>query len=622
MCGIAGATRGLLGNSPKKTLQRMNEVMLHRGPDMGEILYDDLMGLCHRRLSIIDLSEDGRQPMSTPDGRYSIVFNGEIYNFQELRRELCNLGYTFHSKTDTEVLLYLFVEFGPSSLTRLRGMFAYVIWDKKEKKLFGARDRIGKKPLYYYRSGSGFAFASELKSLLTISCVPRKVDQTAFLDYLHYLFIPHPKTIYQDIFKLEPGQYFIWQENSITLKYYWDVDFSQPLDGSSEEIAEKLLAEVREATDCRLISDVPLGAFLSGGIDSSGIVALMAEALNKPVSTCSIGFHDKSVDEAVDASKFANLLQTNHHEHYIQDEPERIIRKLVYHFDEPFSDSSMVPTYYVSHLARKHVTVALSGDGGDENFAGYQKYSADLLENRIRSLFPHYLLETGARCTGRFQTGVLKRLHSLLYSTSLSPEQAFFLTNTFITGSQLQDILSDKLLKVSKEYDPGWHISRYYRHANGPDHLARILYTDLKLYLPGDILVKVDRMSMANSLEVRSPLLDHKLIEFAARIPSSLKIRKNEKKYILKKSFKRILPPEILKRRKHGFVVPLGHWFRFELREMAESSIFNNDLMADYFNMGEIGTLWSQHQQERIDHGTLLWTIFIFSLWLEETIGC
>ena len=618
MCGIAGATRKLLGNSPEKTLQCMNEVMRHRGPDMGEIMYDDMMGLCHRRLSIIDLSEDGRQPMSTADGRYSIVFNGEIYNFPELRQELQGLGYTFRSKTDTEVLLHLYVEYGPASLSRLRGMFAYVIWDNREKLLFGARDRIGKKPLHYYRRGRDFAFASELKSLLAIEDIPRKVDNTAFLDYLHYLFIPHPKTIYQDIHKLEPGQYFLWQENRFALDYYWDVDFSNQIQGTDEEVAEALLAEIREATSCRLISDVPLGAFLSGGIDSSGIVAMMAEALDAPVSTCSIGFRDKAIDEAENAGRFARILHANHHEHYIRDEPARIVRKLVYHFDEPFADSSMVPTYYVSLLARKHVTVALSGDGGDESFAGYQKYSADLLENRVRSLCPRLLLEAAARCTRKFRSGPLKRLHSLLHASALPPEKAFFLTNTFITQRQLQEILADSLLHLAGSYDPSGHITRYYEQANGPDHLARILYTDLKMYLPGDILAKVDRMSMANSLEVRSPLLDHQLIEFAARIPSNLKMRSGKKKFILKKAFSNILPDEVLERRKQGFVVPLANWFRYELRDMAEKAILGNDKMACYFNTEGLRAIWTDHQQGTIDHGTLLWTIFIFSLWLDE----
>lgn len=618
MCGIAGATRTLLGKSPDKVLMRMNEVMLHRGPDMGEVMYDDMIGLCHRRLSIIDLSEDGRQPMSTSDGRYTIVFNGEIYNFLELRKKLAGLGYKFKSRTDTEVLLYLYIEYGPESLKKIRGMFAYVIWDNVEKKLFGARDRIGKKPFYYYYKGDKFAFASELKSLLTIESIPRRIDNTAFIDYLYYLFVPHPKSIYQDICKLEPGQYLIWQNNKLILDYYWDVDFSKPFTESAEELSEALLDEIREATTCRLISDVPLGAFLSGGIDSSGIVAIMSEVLDEPVLTCSIGFHDKAIDEAENAEKFARRLHTIHRKHYIQNEPARIIRKLVYHFDEPFADSSMVPTYYVSHLARKHVTVALSGDGGDENFAGYQKYSVDMLENYIRSFLPTFFLKCSARCTNRFRRGLFKRLNSFLDSVSLPPDQAFFLTNTFVTCRQLQHILSHEILNLCETYEASDHITRYYRQANGPDHLSRILYTDLKMYLPGDILVKVDRMSMANSLEVRSPLLDHKLIEFAARIPSNLKMRNGKKKYILKKAFGKILPREILERRKQGFVVPLDHWFRYELRDMAEKSILGNEMMSVYFNLEGVRTIWDEHQQAKGNHGTLLWTIFVFSLWLEE----
>lgn len=618
MCGIAGATRNLLGQDPACLLRQMNEAMIHRGPDMGEIAFDDDMGLCHRRLSIIDLSEEGKQPMSTQDGRYTIVFNGEIYNFLELRKELQSIGYEFHSKTDTEVLLYLYAEHGPASLARIRGMFAYVIWDKVEKRLFGARDRIGKKPFHYYMRDDEFAFASELKSLTAIEAIPRRVDNTAFLDYLHYLFIPHPKTIYQDIYKLEPGHYLTWQDNTITIDQYWDVDFSQSLKGSVEEISESLLSEIRDAVSCRLISDVPLGAFLSGGIDSSGVVALMAETLLEPVSTCSIGFNDKAIDEAADAGRFATTLQTNHHEHYIHDEPAHVIKKLAYHFDEPFADSSMVPTYYVSKLARKNVTVALSGDGGDESFAGYQKYTADLLENRVRSLVPRSLLQVGAMCTGLFHSGQLKRVNSLLKSTALSPGKAFFLTNSFITERQLKQILSEDMLRIASDYDPSEHITRYYNNANGSDHLDKILYTDLKMYLPGDILVKVDRMSMANSLEVRSPLLDHKLIEFAARIPSGLKMRNGEKKYILKKTFSKILPKQIIDRRKHGFVVPLARWFRHELREMAERFIFNNDLMADYLNLQGIRSIWDEHMAGKVDHGTLLWTIFMFSLWQEE----
>ncbi|TKB07421.1 asparagine synthase (glutamine-hydrolyzing) [Desulforhopalus sp. IMCC35007] len=618
MCGIAGATRTLLGETPEEVLFQMNVAMIHRGPDMGDINYDDEIGLCHRRLSIIDLSQDGKQPMSILDGRFTIVFNGEIYNYLELRKGLQDLGYEFHSDTDTEVLLYLYAEYGSTSLLMIRGMFAYVIWDKKEKRLFGARDRIGKKPFFYYQRKNDFAFASELKSLLAIKSIPRKIDNTAFLDYLHYLFIPDPKTIYQNIYKLEPGHFFIFQNNHLAIQQYWDVDFSNQIQGSVGEISEALLAEMREATSCRLISDVPLGAFLSGGIDSSGIVALMAEALTEPVTTCSIGFFDKTIDEATDARQFAEVMQTNHHEHYVRDEPAQIIKKLVYHFGEPFADSSMVPTYYVSKLAKKNVTVALTGDGGDESFAGYQKYSADMFENRVRSMLPNSLLALGARVTNGSDVGLLKRANSLLRSTSLSPGKAFFLTNSFITNRQLDLILSEKMLNLSAEYDPSKHIVRLYDKANGPDHLSKILYTDLKMYLPGDILVKVDRMSMANSLEVRSPLLDHKLIEFAASIPSDLKLKDGEKKFILKNSLKKVLPKAIRSRKKRGFVVPLDHWFRHELKEMAEKEIFHNNFLNEFLNLKSVENIWGEHQSAKVENGTLLWTILMFSLWLKN----
>ncbi|KPK00675.1 MAG: asparagine synthase [Nitrospira bacterium SG8_35_4] len=618
MCGIAGATRGMLGQDAEETLHRMNDVMVHRGPDMGDIYLDSDLGLCHRRLSIIDLSEDGRQPMLSDDGKLVIVFNGEIYNFQELRSELLAKGHTFRTGTDTEVLLYLYKEYGEASIERIRGMFAYTIWDRSEKKLFAARDRIGKKPFYYYAKSGGFAFASEIKSLLQIDRLGTDIDPTALIDYLKYLFIPHPKSIYNDIEKLEPGHYLIYKNGRAEVKQYWDVDFSDPLRSGEGEIIEELLDVVAEAVKCRMISDVPLGAFLSGGVDSSGIVALMARGVSEPVTTCSIGFDDEKHNEAMYAKSFARSLSTNHHEHYIKDEPAGIIEKLVWHFDEPFADSSMVPTYYVSNLARQNVTVALSGDGGDESFAGYEKYSIDRYENMVREFVPHPVLEGIARITNSFQSGLNKRLNSLCSSAALSPAEGFYVTNTFITDVQLKSILTNRIWQEVMEYDPAAHMKRYFNSANGRDHLSKILYADLKLYLPGDILVKVDRMSMANSLEVRSPLLDHKVIEFAARIPSSLKIHRGEKKYALKKSFGKVVPQDVLNRKKHGFVVPLNSWFKNELKEMAEQSIFGDHGMEGYFNMNAIKTLWNEHQACSVSHGTLLWTLFVFSLWLQQ----
>ncbi|NOY53152.1 MAG: asparagine synthase (glutamine-hydrolyzing) [Deltaproteobacteria bacterium] len=616
MCGIAGATRNMLGDFPEKSLERMNAVMTHRGPDMGDIFLDASMGLCHRRLSIIDLSGDGRQPMTSADGRFTIVFNGEIYNFQELRRALSDRGFRFHTRTDTEVLLASYAAYGPACLEQIRGMFAFAIWDRLEGGLFAARDRIGKKPFYYYFAEDRFAFSSEIKSLLEIG-VGREIDPTALIDYLKYLYVPHPKSIYRQIRKLEPGHYLTYRNGALKITEYWDVDFSRPVRADITELEEELLHKIEEAVRCRLISDVPLGAFLSGGVDSSGIVALMARTKDRTVKTCTIGFDDKKHDEAVYAKAFAARLGTDHHEYYIHDEPARIIKKLVWHCDEPFADSSMVPTYYVSEIARKNVTVALSGDGGDENFAGYDKYTVDRYENLARQWVPGSLLSGVMRFTQEAERGPLKRLHSLCRSSLLSPAEAFYVTNTFITDRQLRRVASDSFRKEVEAYDPSGHVKKFYDKANGPDHLSRILYTDLKLYLPGDILAKVDRMSMANSLEVRSPLLDHKIIEYAARIPSSLKLHGTTQKYLLKRAFGEIVGKDIIHREKHGFVVPLADWLRHELRPMAEDALFANEQMAPYFHLPEIRTLWDRHLSGKEDHGTVLWSLFIFSLWLE-----
>jgi len=620
MCGIAGATRNMLGDTPANVLNSMNQVMLHRGPDTGDIFLDSSIGLCHRRLAIIDLSEDGRQPMISSNGRYAIVFNGEIYNFLELTKELSDKGYRFRTKTDTEVLLVCYEEYGPGCLNKIRGMFAFAIWDKLKKKLFAARDRIGKKPLYFHFNKDRFAFSSEIKSLLEINSISKEIDPTAIVDYLKYLFIPHPKSIYKNISKLEPGHYLLFENEKLQISQYWDLDFSEPSRKSHTELEEELLYTIADAVECRLISDVPLGAFLSGGVDSSAVVALMDKISKTPVTTCTIGFDDKLHNEAIDAKDFAASLSTTHHEHYIKDEPAKIVEKLLWYFDEPFADSSMVPTYYVSKVARQNVTVALSGDGGDESFAGYEKYSIDRYENLVRQWTPRLLLDSVSSLASLFPTVTsLKKLNSLSNSAKLTPAEGFYVTNTFATDEQLASLLSKNLSKQVQGYDPSYHLKRYYNSANGPDHIAKILYTDLKLYLPGDILVKVDRMSMANSLEVRSPLLDHKVIELAARIPSSLKLHRGHKKYILKNTFAKILPEDMLTRKKHGFDVPLNNWFRHELKEMAETSLFHNDAMQEFFQIPTIKKIWDQHQSGRNQHGTLLWTLFIFSLWMEKS---
>lgn len=620
MCGISGAVFELIKDDPEALLRSMNNALQHRGPDDSGIYWDDCFGLAHARLSIIDLSDSGRQPMSTEDGRYVIVFNGEIYNFQGLRKELSEKGYCFSTGTDTEVLLNLYKEYREGCLQKLRGMFAFAIWDNKEKELFLCRDRIGKKPLYYFYDGTYIAFASEIKSILKIPSVGKEIAPTAVVDYLKYLYVPHPKSIYKNIYKLEPGHFLVYKNGKVHSRKYWDIDFSTPLSGNADDIADELLSVISDSVRTRLISDVPLGAFLSGGIDSSGIVSLMSELENEPVKTCSIGFNEASHNEAVFAKEFAERRNADHHEFYIDEDGGlgNTIKRLIWHFDEPFADSSMVPTYHVSRVARSIVTVALSGDGGDENFGGYQKYSIDQFEHKVRSAVPHFLLNILRSLFESSEKGHGKKICSLSAAAMMSPAEGFCATNTFASDAFLSRLLSDSLKSQLKGYDSADHTLRYYDTANTEDHLSKILYTDLKSYLPGDILVKVDRMSMANSLEVRAPLLDHKVIEFAARIPSFMKIKGNEKKIILKKAFNKILPSDLMKRKKQGFEVPLGKWFRMDLKQMAYDYLFNREYMEDFFNVSEIKRIWNNHQENRGDYGTNLWTLLMFSIWFEE----
>lgn len=623
MCGIAGAIRSLLGQDPDSVLTRMNNALLHRGPDMGETYSDDDFCCCHRRLSIIDLSEDGRQPMHSDDGRYVIVFNGEIYNYLEIRKELEEKGCRFRTRTDTEVLLQAFIQFGALSLDRVNGMFAYVIWDKTKKKLFAARDRIGKKPFYYYLKGSQFAFASEIKSLLELPKIDRSLDYTAIVDYLKFLFIPHPKSIYRYIFKLPPGHHLTYCNGEVTVSEYWDVDFSVEHDANTvEDLQDDLLALLRRAVGDRMLADVPLGAFLSGGVDSSGVVKLMSEISEVPVTTCTVGFNDKRINEAKFAKEFAGELGTNHYEHYVRSDPSAILRKLCWHFDEPFADSSMVPTYYVSEMARQHVTVALSGDGGDENFAGYAKYVTDKYENIVRESIPQGILRLLQRGSGKFTNSTsCRKINSLISSALVGPVEGFHVTNSFITDVQMKSLLSSDIQSEVNGYSSIDHTQKYYNRYPDRDHLGRVLYTDIKLLLPGDFLVKVDRMSMANSLEVRSPFLDTRIIEFSAKLPSKLKLNGIEKKYLLRKTLAKVLPRKILTRRKQGFEAPINIWFRRELREMAESSFFKNPDLERFFNIEEIRRIWGNHQTGKSQSGTLLWSILMFALWLEIELG-
>lgn len=629
MCGLAGFFRSGTGSVPEQELRwlrAMGDSIVHRGPDASDTYMDDELALIHQRLSIIDLSDAGRQPMVSASGRYVIAFNGEIYNFLELRSELEQNGVVFRTHTDTEVLLELYERENERCLGRLNGMFAFVVWDTERKELFIARDRLGKKPLYYYQANGQFAFGSEIKALLQLPYVDKTLRPDAIKDFFAYQYVPDPKSIYARIHKLPPGYWLKTDGEQVVLRQYWDLRFDPEGGASEDELRHDLRTLLSDAVRLRMISDVPLGAFLSGGIDSSAIVALMAEHTSNPVTTCSIGFDSEKFDEVRFARKVADQFNADHHEFTVKENVTDHFEAVARFLDEPFADPSFVPTYFVSQLARKQVTVALAGDGGDENFAGYQKYYVDAIENRLRRKVPgtirRHVFPGLATVFGQFNLPVFRKARSLLGTLAMSPERGFFGSNCFFDRSVWNYLVNDGFEKATGGYDPAELTCELYRNAPAEDHLSRILYTDFKTYLPGDILVKVDRMSMANSLETRAPLLDYRVVEFAARVPAQLKLHGSEKKYLLKKSFTDTLTPETLYRKKMGFSVPLANWLRAELRALGDR-VFMTDspALASVFRMERVRDLWHQHLKGNDRFTQELWTMMMFAVWFDQYQG-
>lgn len=623
MCGIAGFTRFHHSTGDADTLRRMGEAILHRGPDDGGVYLDDGVGLCHRRLSIIDLSAAGHQPMFSADDNLVIAFNGEIYNFLELKEELVAKGYPFRSKTDTEVLLALYQFEGEKMVERINGMFAFAIWDKSRRELFLARDRLGKKPLYYYQKDGFFIFGSELKSIIELPMVSRQIRVDAVYDFFTYQYVPDPKSIFEDIYKLEPAHCMTISAEKTVKRQYWDLTFSQRRQGSDDAIATELLDLVDGCVKRRMVSDVPLGAFLSGGVDSSAVVGLMAKNSETPVTTCTIGFASEQFDEVEFAKQVAEQFKTDHHEFTVRENVSDNLEKIAAYFDEPFADPSLVPTYFVSQLARKQVTVALAGDGGDESFAGYSKYAIDELENRLRSLFPAPLRRKVfpwlAGLLQKSDATIARKAATLLGAMAREPAYGFFLTNSFMTDEVWNRLVRDDFRQSLSGYHPSSVTLEHYHNVKAGDHLSRILYTDIKTYLPGDILVKVDRMSMANSLEVRAPLLDYQVVEFAASIPSRLKLDRGEKKVALKKAFAKLLTHDTLYRKKMGFSVPLASWLRNEIRAQAERLLLQSPAgLQDYFKLDELRRVWDAHQSGARDYSSELWSMIMFQLWFDR----
>jgi asparagine synthase (glutamine-hydrolysing) len=619
MCGICGIFEpGRDTVIDPSIVKAMADTIYHRGPDDEGFHCGPGIGLGFRRLSIIDLA-GGHQPLANEDESVWIIFNGEIYNFQELNRKYLANGHHFRTRSDTETIVHLYEELGEACFAELRGMFAIALWDNRKRKLLLARDRIGKKPLFYSWNGGRLLFGSEIKALWAADNSSREVDLEALSDYFSYLYVPAPKTIYRQVRKLRPAHYLAVDQSGIREVPYWDLQFNQPGDLSESEWCERLMEEYRTSVKIRLVSDVPLGAFLSGGVDSSSVVALMNE-LQPPVTTCSIGFTEESYNEAAEAKEFAVSLHADHHEQIVTPRAVDVVPKLAWHYDEPFADSSAVPTYYVSKIARQHVTVALSGDGGDENFAGYRRYKFDVRENWMRSLVPAAARRGVFGPLARWYPKAdwaprIFRAKSTLQSLSRSPLEGYFNTMSSCPPEMKGKLLGADVLRRLNGYDSIDVLRYHYERADTDDPLSRIQYVDIKTYLVDDILVKVDRASMANSLEVRCPLLDHRLMELIAQIPSGLKLHHGCGKYIFKKALEPIVPRSILDRRKWGFGVPLATWFRTDLKDFAHDAVFGKP--DDYLNYTFLAQCWKQHQRGQRDWSSLLWQVLMFKAWQE-----
>ncbi len=629
MCGITGIfdTRGKR-DIDRSVLHRMNESQFHRGPDEGGLHIEPGVGLGHRRLSIIDLST-GQQPLYNEDNSVCVVFNGEIYNYQELIPELQALGHVFHTRSDTEVIVHAWEAWGESCVDRFRGMFAFALWDRNRETLFLARDRLGVKPLFYALLDDGsFLFGSELKSLLAHGGLKRDIDPCAVEEYFALGYVAEPRAIFKQAKKLPPACTLLLRRGQPVgePREYWDVRFTLDNPISDADAQAELTHRLEESIKLRMISEVPLGAFLSGGVDSSAVVAIMAGLSNAAVNTCSIGFSDPKFNESEFAKMVADRYKTNHYLDIVESDDFDLIDTLARLYDEPYADSSAIPTYRVCQLARKHVTVALSGDGGDESFGGYRRYKLHLMEEKMRSALPLGLRRPVFGTLGKLYPKAdwaprVFRAKTTFEGIARTSVESYFHSMSFIRDPMRKQLFSDSLRSQLGGYSAINVFESHADKAGTDDPLALIQYIDTHTYLIGDINTKVDRASMAHSLEVREPLMDHKLVEWLATLPSNLKMRGNESKYLLKKSMEPKLPDDVLYRPKMGFSVPLARWLRGPLRQRVRNSLLEGR-MADcgYFNHGTIQQIVEQHESGAHDHSTPIWTLLMYEAFLRNVL--
>ncbi|MBL8352957.1 MAG: amidotransferase 1, exosortase A system-associated [Burkholderiaceae bacterium] len=629
MCGITGLfdTRGQR-SVEHAVLERMNNAQFHRGPDEGSVHLEPGLGFGHRRLSIIDIAT-GQQPLFNEDGSVVVVFNGEIYNYQELIPELQAAGHRFHTKSDTEVIVHAWEQWGERCVERFRGMFAFVLWDRNRQTLFMARDRLGVKPLYYAMLDDGtLLFGSELKSLLAHGGLRRDIDPLAVEEYFALGYVAEPRTIFRQASKLPPAHSLAIRRGEPVgePKPFWDVRFTLDSAIAIEDACAELQHRLQESVRLRLMSEVPLGAFLSGGVDSSAVVATMAGLSQDPVNTCSIAFDDPQFNESEFAQRVADRYRTNHRVETVRSDDFDLIDTLARLYDEPYADSSAIPTYRVCQLARKHVTVALSGDGGDETFGGYRRYRLHLMEERMRTALPAAIRQPVFGLLGRLYPKAdwaprVLRAKTTFEGMARTAVEAYFHSVSILRGPMRSRLFSAALRRELAGYDAREVFAHHAARAGTDDPLALIQYLDLKTYLVGDINTKVDRASMAHSLEVREPLMDHKLIEWLATLPSALKVRGQEGKFLLKKAMEPMLPADVLYRPKMGFSVPLARWFRGPLKQRVRDAVLGERLAATgWFDRDYLQHLVDAHQSGASDFSAPLWTLLMFEAFLRNVV--
>ncbi|HEX8351921.1 MAG TPA: asparagine synthase (glutamine-hydrolyzing) [Pyrinomonadaceae bacterium] len=626
MCGIVGMVNLDGRAADSALLGRMNEAIHHRGPDEEGSYLNGHVGLAMRRLAIIDLA-GGQQPIANEDRTAWIVFNGEIYNYRELKKRLEDLGHRFRTDCDTEAIVHAYEAWGADCPKHLRGMFAFAIWDERTQELFAARDRVGKKPLLYSKTPGSFVFGSEFSALLLHPSVGREIDRGAIHDYLSFMCVPAPLTAYRDIRKLEPGHSLtLKRDGELKIERYWEPDFSKKIKVTEEEAGERALELLRDAVRVRLMSEVPLGAFLSGGVDSSAVVALMAEESSTPVKTFSIGFDEQDFSELHHARRVAEHVGAEHHEFVVRPDAMEVLPKLVEHYGEPYADSSAIPTYYVARETRKHVTVALNGDGGDECFAGYERYAAMLLSERYRRL-PGVLREQVIRRAmellpiSEVRPSRARKVRRFLRAASLPPVERYMRWVSVINPEEKDGLYSEEFGRSVAGRDVSERIRPWFARANGAGVVDASLLADTMTYLPNDLLVKVDIASMAVSLEARSPFLDHHVIEFAASLPENLKLRGLTTKYILKKTLAKLLPAQNLSRSKMGFGVPVGHWFRGQMQGfLRENLLSDRASRRGVFRPEAVRNMVELHTRGERDYTHQLWTLLMLELWFQRFV--